>query len=134
MEQFGKPLAIILGLTALGVFINFVLAPLYKDALDVGAVWFVLNWFMAFAVVVALVTAFVDKRSADAGDTKTYIAASAAFYAAALLAVLYFSNWINELVVGYGETGDVRLVFWGLIDTLFVVLMARFSKRLWTAR
>ncbi len=136
MEQLGKPLAIILGLTALGVFINFVFAPFYADALDVGSIWFVLNWFMAFAVVVVLITAYVDKRSADAGesDARTYIAVNAAFYAAAVLAVLYFSNWINELVVGYGDTGDVRLVFWGLIDTLFVVLMARMSVRLWATR
>ena len=136
MEQFGKPLAVILGLTALGVFINFVFSPLYADALDVGSIWFVLNWFMAFAVFVALITAYVDKRSTDAsdGDVRTYIAANAAFYAAAVLAVLYLSNWINELVVGYGDTGDVRLSFWGLVDTLFVVLMTRMSVRLWTAR
>ena len=136
MEQFGKPLAFVIGLTALGVFINFVFAPFYADALDIGAIWFILNWFMAFAAIVALVTTYVDKRSADAGDgdARTYIAANAAFYAAAVLAVLYFSNWINELIVGYGDTGDVRLVFWGLIDTLFVVLMARISVRLWAAR
>ena len=136
MEQFGKPLAAILGLTAVGVFINFVFAPFYSDALDVGSIWFVLNWFMAFSVVVALITAYFDKRSADASgsDAKTYIAANAAFYAAAVLAVLYFSNWINELVVGYGDTGDVRLVFWGLIDALFVVLIARMSVRLWASR
>lgn len=136
MEQLRKPLAVILGLTALGVFINFVFAPFYGDLLDIESIWFVLNWFMAFAVIVALVTAFVDKRGADASnsDVRTYIAANAAFYAAAVLAVLYLSNWINELVVGGGNESDVRLVFWGLIDTLFVVLMARTSIRLWVAR
>ncbi len=136
MEQSGKPLAVILGLTALGVFVNFVFAPFYADVLDVESIWFVLNWFMTFAVIVALVTAYGDKRSADASasDAKTYIAANAAFYAAAVLAVLYLSNWINELVVGGGNEGDVRLFFWGLIDTLFVVLMARMSVRLWAAR
>ena len=136
MEQLGKPLAVILGLTALGVFVNFVFAPFYGDALDVESIWFVLNWFMTFAVIVALVVTYADKKSADAdnGDVRTYIAANAAFYAAALLAVLYFSNWINELVVGGGNEADVRLFFWGLIDTLFVVLMARMSVRLWAAR
>lgn len=136
MPQLGKPLAVILGLTALGVFINFVFAPFYGDALDVESIWFVLNWFMAFAVLVALVVTYADKKSADAsdGDARTYIAANTAFYAAALLAVLYFSNWTNELVVGGGNEGEVRLFFWGLIDTLFVVLMARMSVRLWAAR
>ena len=132
----GKPLAVILGLTALGVFVNFVFAPFYGEVLDVESIWFVLNWFMTFAVIVALITAYVDKRSADTSgnDARTYIAANAAFYAAAVLAVLYLSNWINELVVDGGNEGDVRLFFWGLIDTLFVVLMARMSVRLWAAR
>lgn len=136
MEQLGKPLAIVLGLITLGVLINFVFAPLYEDALDVESIWAVLNWFMTFAVLVTLVTTFVDKRSADANDSdaRTYIAVNAAFYAAAVLAVLYFSNWINELVVGGGNEGDVNLFFWGLIDTLFVVLMARMSVRFWAAR
>ena len=136
MEQLGKPLAVILGLTALGVLINFVFAPFYEDALDVESVWSVLNWFMAFAVVVALVVTYVDKKSADAdgSDARMYIAANTAFYAAAVLVVLYFSNWINELIVGGGNEGDVNLFFWGLIDTLFVVLIARMSVRLWAAR
>ena len=136
MEQLGKPLAIILGLTALGVFVNFVFAPFYGDALDVESIWFVLNWFMAFAVLVALVVAYADKKSADAdgGDARTFITANTAFYAAAVLAVLYLSNWTNELVVGGGNEGDVNLFFWGLIDTLFVVLIARMSVRLWAAR
>ena len=136
MEQLGKPLAVILGLTALGVFVNFVFAPFYGDALDVESIWFVLNWFMAFAVLIALVVTYADKKSADASDAdaRTYIAANAAFYAAAVLAVLFFSNWTNELVVGGGNEGEVNLFFWGLIDTLFVVLMARMSVRLWAVR
>lgn len=136
MEQLGKPLAVVLGLITLGVFINFVFGPLYSDAVDVESVWSVLNWFMAFAVIVALITTFGDKKGADASgtDAKAYIAANTAFYAAAVLAVLYFPNWINELAVGGGNEGDVALFFWGLIDTLFVVLIARTSVRLWAGR
>ena len=136
MEQLRKPLAVILGLIALGVFINFVFAPFYGDAVDVESIWSVLNWFMTFAVIVALIVTYVDKKSADAdgSDARVFITANTAFYAAAVLAVLYLSNWTNELVVGGGNEGDVRLFFWGLIDTLFVVLMARMSVRLWAAR
>ena len=55
METLRKPLAVILGLTAFAVLFHFVLSPFYEDVVESDDVWNVLNWFMALAVIVALV-------------------------------------------------------------------------------
>ena len=96
-------------------------------------VWNVLNWFMALAVIVALVLTYLAKRDAgtDSVDTNTYIRVNVGFYAAAALAILYFWNWFNELVVGGGSEGEVNGNFWVVIDTLYVILMTRVSVHLW---
>ena len=133
METLRKPLAVILGLTAFAVLFHFVLSPFYEDVVESGDVWNVLNWFMALAVIVALVLTYLAKRDAgtDSVDTNTYIRVNVGFYAAAALAILYFWNWSNELVVGGGSEGEVNGIFWVVIDTLYVILMTRISVHLW---
>ncbi|MDE2823600.1 MAG: hypothetical protein OXK79_08860 [Chloroflexota bacterium] len=127
METLRKPLAVILGLTAVAVLLHFVLSPFYDDVVESGDVWNVLNWFMAFGVIVALVLTYLAKR--DVGredDTNTYIRGNVGFYAAAALAILYFWNWFNELV-----TDDGSGTYWVLIDTIYVILVTRVSIHLW---
>ena len=132
METLRRPLAVIVGLTAVAVLFHFVLGPVYEDAVEGLDVWGVLNWFMAFGVIVALVVTFLAKRDAgsDDCDTNTYIAVNAKFYAAAVLAVLFFRNWVDEMAGG-GSDGDVNGNYWVLIDTLYVILMAWVSLHLW---
>ena len=133
MEMLRKPLAIIVGLTAVAVLVHFVLGPVYDDVVGSGDVWNVLNWFMAFGVIVALVVTFLAKRDAEArdSDTRTYIAVNAKFYTAAVLTVLFFRNWVDEMVGG-GSEGDVNGNYWVLINTLYVILMAWVSLHLWS--
>ena len=132
METLRKPLAVILGLTAFAVLFHFVLSPFYEDVIESHEVWNVLNWFMAFGVIAVLVLTYLAKR--DVGredDTNTYIRVNVGFYAAAALAVLYFWNWFNELVVGGGSEGEVNGNYWVLIDVLYVILVTRVSCHLW---
>ena len=132
METLRKPLAVILGLTAFAVLFHFVLSPFYEDVIEGHDVWNVLNWFMAFGVIVALVLTYLAKR--DVGredDTNTYIRVNVGFYAAAALAVLYFWNWFNELAVGGGSEGEINGNYWVLIDVLYVILITRVSVHLW---
>lgn len=127
MDALRKPLAIILGLTALAVLFHFVLTPFYEDAVESDDVWFILNWFMAFGVIVTLFLTYLAKK--DVGredDTNTYLRVNVGFYAAAALAVLFFWNWSMELVVGEGSG-----TYWPLIDTLYVILVTRVSIHLW---
>ena len=134
MEMLRRPLAVIVGLTAFAVLFHFVLGPVYEDVVESHDVWNVLNWFMAFGVIVALAVTFLAKRDAEADDcdTNTYITVNVKFYAAAVLTILYFWNWVNELVVGGGSEGEVNGNYWVLIDTLYVILMAWVSIQLWS--
>ena len=132
MDVLRKPLAVILGLTALAVLFHFVLSPFYKDVVESHDVWNILNWFMAFGVIVVLVVTYLAKKEVGRdSDTNTYLRANVGFYAAAALAILYFWNWFNELVVGGGSEGEVNGNFWVVIDVMYVILVARVSMRLW---
>ena len=133
MEALRKPLAIILGLTAFAVLFHFVLSPFYEDVIESHEIWNILNWFMAFGVIVVLiVTCMAKKAVGRESDTNTYLRANIAFYAAAAMAILYFWNWFNELVVGGGSEGEVNGNFWVVIDVMYVILVARVSMSLWS--
>ena len=134
MEMLRRPLAVVVGLTAFALLFHFVLGPVYEDVVESHEIWNVLNWFMALGVIVALVVTFLAKRDAETGgcDTNTYIRVNVKFYTAAVLAVLFFWNWVNELVVGGGSEGEVNGNYWVLINTLYVILMAWVSLHLWT--
>ena len=108
---------------------------LYRDVIESEDVWQPLNWFMAVGVLVALIVTYADKRAAvrDVADTNTYIRADVWFYAAAALTILFFWNWVNEMVVGGGSEGEVHLNFWATIDTVLPILMGRMSVQLWKA-
>ena len=128
MDALRKPLAIILGLTALAVFFHFAFSPFYEDVIESREIWNVLNWFMAFGVIVTLFLTYLAKK--DVGrddDTNTYLRVNMGFYTAAVLAILYFWNWFNELLVDEGGNGN----YWVLIDTLYVILVTRVSIHLW---
>ena len=133
MDMLKKPLAIILGLTAIVVLFHFLFEPLYEDSIDTGQVWDILDFFMAFSAVVALAATFADKRRVGSGENhsiKEYIAVNAAFYAAALLAIWLFWNWIDNITVGEVQS-DRRLIFWGFINPLFIIVTTVASVHLW---
>ena len=115
---------------AAAVLFHFVLSPFYEDAPDSLSLWHVLNWFMAFGVLIALAVTYLHKR--DTGpdaDTNTFVCVNAAFYAPAALAILFFWNWVDDLTVG--EDGQTRRLFWVIINTLFVLLLGVLSAHLW---
>ena len=132
MDAIRKPLAIILGLTAFAVLFHFVLSPFYEDVIESHDVWNILNWLMSFGVILALIVTYLAKKEVSReSDTNTYLRVNVGFYAAAALAILYFWNWFNELVVGGGSEGDVNGNYWVLINTLYVILITRVSIHLW---
>ena len=94
--------------------------------------FFMLNWFMAFGVLAALVITYLHKREVGAdSDTNSFICANAAFYAAAFLAILFFWNWFDDLTVGEDGQGQTRRNFWVVIDALFVIIVGAISTHLW---
>ena len=119
---------------AAAVLLHFVLSPFYEDALDSLSLWHVLNWFMAFGVLIALAVTYLHKRDtgpdADA-DTNTFVCVNVAFYAAAALAILFFWNWVDDLTVGEDGQSQTRRLFWVIINTLFVLLLGALSAHFW---
>ena len=118
-----------LGLIAVTVLVHFVFNPFYRGALEGESVWAVLNWFMAFGIIVAFITVIAAGRIAGTAATND----KPMFYAVTVLGILFFWNWFNELAVGGGNEGQVHGIFWVVVNTLFVVIMAKVSVELWSA-
>ena len=135
MDMLKRPLAVVLSLIAVAVLFNFWFSTFYEDSIDVDQVWYVLDWFMAFGVIVALVATYVRRRSlgADHSDnvSREYVCVNVAFYAAALLAIWFFWNWFDFLAASEDGQSQTGLDFWGFIDPLFIILMCGVSAHLW---
>ena len=133
MDTLKRPLAIVLAIIALAVAFHFIFSSFYTDSVNPNQVWEILDWFMAFAVVVALVVTYMQKRGIESGttDTNRFISVNAAFYAAAWLAIWFFWNWFDNLSLGEEPQGELRLTFWGFIDPLFIIVVGSVSARLW---
>ena len=132
METLRKPLALVLGLMAAVVLLHFVLSPFYEDALDVFAVWDALNWVMALGILIALAVTCVHRRNAGMdAETNVFICVNVAFYAAAVLAVLFFWNWFDNLTAGEDGQSQTRGFFWAIVNTMFVVLLGALGAHLW---
>lgn len=131
MDMLRKPVAVYLVLSALAVLLHFWLSPFYPDSWDVDAAWGVLNVLMAVGVVVTLAYTFSYKRGVSSDDgTLAHVCAYTAFYAATVLAVLFFWNWFDDLASG-GDQSDTRFIFWPIINTMYVVLMGTVGWHLW---
>ena len=133
MSSLKRLFAVALFLLAGAVGVNWMITPLYHPE----AVWAVLDWFMAAAVVVALIVNFsrnraVGCRAADGPLTCEYLGANVAFYASVALTVLFFSNWFSILKGGMSDSaGQTVAVMWPLIDTLVVLVAWATGCYLW---
>ena len=133
MDAVRRPLAVVLGLITLAVAFHFIFAAFYAEGVDVNQVWYILDWFMAFGVLVTLALSYVRKRNmtSDSVDDRTYLRGNVVFYSALWLAIWFFWNWFDYLAGGGEVQNDINLSFWGFIDPLFIILVGRVSVRLW---
>ena len=133
MDTIRRPLVVILGVITIAVAFHFIFSTFYPDSVDVGQVWDILDWFMAFAVLVTLVLAYMRKKNmtSDSMDAKTYIRVNVAFYSALWLAIWFFWNWFDNLASGAELQDDIHLTLWAFIDPLFIIVVGRLSVRLW---
>lgn len=130
-ETLKRPGSMYLGLTALTVLLHFWLNSFYPESWDVGTIWDVLAVFMAVGIVAALTHSWVHKRRlAPDASTLTQLWVHAAFYAAAVLAILFFWNWFDNMASA-GEQGQTQLNYWIVINTLYIVLSGTLSYHLW---
>ena len=135
--MLSKLLGVALGVIAVGVAAHFILDPFYEDAVNTGRMWNVVNWFMAFGVVVALIVNYLRKRALggsgpDGPTTREYMEVNLVFYVTIMLALWFFWNWFDDLTIGEGPQSDGRLLIWSVINPLFVVVAGITSLHLWS--
>ena len=131
-----KIVGIALGLICLGVLIHFIFNPLYAEGMDVGQMWSVANWFMAFGMVAAILFGIHQRMSAEgleANDPKR-ICAELMLYGIMALAILFFWNWVDDLASADEQQSQTRRNWWPLINAAFIVLMGYISDRLIRSR
>ena len=132
MDAIRKPLSVLLGVMALVVLFHFVLNPFYEDAVDPISVWHVLNWIMAVGIFITLVLTYIRRERLGADSATTmHICVNVAFYAAVVLAILFFWNWFDDLTAGEDGQSPTRGYYWVVINVTFVVLLGTVSARLW---
>lgn len=136
MDIVKRLLAAYLVAIATAVALHFIFASFYRDAVDTGQLWNILNWFMAVAVLVTLIVRYLgkvklDRQGSDGSVTRKYLEVNAALYLAAVLTIWFFWNWFDDLMVGADSQSDIRLILWAFIDPLFVLIVGTTGCRLW---
>ena len=121
-------------LTALAAALLLIVTPLIHDGSADYPLWKILNWFMAAGTVVILVVAFTARRAqgCDKIDTLERARVSLVFYGAIVLAMLFFWGWFWTLNPD-SETGEAvtsHLVYFPIMDALYVVLAVSVGRRL----
>lgn len=130
-----RGVALYLAATALAVAFLLMLTPVFHDGSPEYPAWQVLNWFMAAGVVVIMVAAVRAYRSFGDGerDTVGYLRSRLTSYGAVVLAMLFFWGWLWTLNPE-SETGGAvtsHLVYFPIMDALYVVLALSNARRLW---
>ena len=125
-------LAAALAVIAAGVALHTIFSAVYPDGADIGLMWDVVNFFMAFAIAVTLAARLGEKLSLDRGDgalSARHITVNLAFYASAMLALMFLWNWMDNFV--NPDQDQLRQYVWSFINPVFVVLAGATSIDLW---
>ncbi|MDE2836875.1 MAG: hypothetical protein OXL97_05110 [Chloroflexota bacterium] len=126
-------LSLYLMLVGLAVAVHFIVVPWYHPGGDEPyPIWELLDWFMAVAILIALVSSFIHKRRHDAGDGANlleHISVNATFYGMLGVGILFFWNWSHLL----RDSGDSDWLIWNFIDVALPLLLIAAGRRLWRA-
>ena len=138
MDMAKRILSVFLVATATAVALNLILTPVYHDGSSEYPIWKIINWFMAAAVVGTLVVGYQRRRALRSAEVRTveYLRTSLAYYGAIVLAMLFFWEWFWTLNPG-SETGEAvtsHMVYFPIVDSLFVVVALATGGHLWKGR
>ena len=130
-----KLLALLMLASAIVVTAHFLFSHFYPDDIDTGAIWNILNWFMAASILIALTYNFMRRRAANTGaGASDGMAANAAFYLTAVLALMFLWSWFAELASGDDDIGGTtRSITWVLVDSLYPVITAAAACHMWSS-
>ena len=119
-----RPLAVLLGLTATYALVHFVFNSLYDET---SLMLDILGYIMAVGVTCFLVLTYIHRRRSEEPN----LGAACAFYAAVVLAILFFGNWIDSLNDYVHLSEQTTNNVWTVVDVMFVVVGYTVSARLW---
>ncbi|MDE0319319.1 MAG: hypothetical protein OXI97_05505 [Acidimicrobiaceae bacterium] len=121
--NFSKAIAVYLKLVGAAVVINLCAYPFYREHQPENFdSWSVLNWFMASALLLTLVTTWLRRSAAGTHDRN----ARAMFIFAAAVTIPFVPNWFADVV-----DGSDNLIMWYLIDSAMPILLWMEGHRLW---
>ena len=135
MDLVKRILAVFLVATGIAAAVLLIATPLFHDGSPEYPLWKVLNWFMAAGVLIILVVACLRKhvRGADELIVTEYLRLNLVYYGAIALTMLFFWEWFWTLNPD-SETGGAvtsHIVYFPIMNSLFVVLTLSVGRRLW---
>ena len=135
MDLVKRVLAVFLVATGIAAAALLITTPLFHDGSPDYPVWKILNWFMAAGVLIVLVVAFLRKHVRDADEliVTEYLRLNLVYYGAIALTMLFFWEWFWTLNPD-SETGEAvtsHIVYFPIVDALFVALSLSVGRRLW---
>ena len=138
MEIARRLLGVFLVVIAIVVAINLMATPLYHDGSEDYPIWKIVNWFMAAGVVAVLIVNAMRKRAMGVGGTNEprvseYLRVNLTYYTTIILTILFFWEWFWTLNPD-SETGEAvtsHMVYFPIVDALFVVVCLATGRYLW---
>ena len=135
MELLKRGAAIYLFAVAAVIVAQMIISPFYRNVVDVGDIWHVMNWFMAASIIITLIVRTHDRiqldREGDSSVSRRYLETYAGLIVGGFLALLFFWNWGDESITSGGDASQINLIFWSVINPLFVVVTGLTGCRLW---
>ena len=135
MDMIKWTLAVFLVAMAVAVALNLILTPVYHDGSPEYPVWRIVNWFMAVGMLVALAVSYLRRRTLANGKASNleHVRASMTYYGAVVLTMVFFWGWFWTLNPD-SETGEAitsHIVYFPIVDALFVVVTLAVGRHLW---
>ena len=131
MSILVRAVAAYLVLVGAAIAVNFVLTPVYHPGGDEPfTLWEILNWFMAAAIVLTLVSSYAYKRRIDGDESanlRCYIEANTVFHVTFVVFLLFFWNWFSNLSPNNEPDGQV----WTVVDTVMPIVTGVTGIRMW---
>ena len=148
--------AVYVSLVGFAVMVHFIVVPLYHPGRgEPYDVWSVLNYFMAAAILIALVASGIAKYRHDAtidADAVAHITVNVIFYSVLAVGIFFFWNWasvrsaddiiianlpdfsgipiVNDLFSNNLSGGN--LLIWNFIDIALPVILFAAGRQLWS--
>ncbi len=148
--------AVYVSLVGFAVMVHFIVVPLYHPGRgEPYDVWSVLNYFMAAAILIALVASGIAKYRHDAtidADAVAHITVNVIFYSVLAVGIFFFWNWasvrsaddiiianlpdfsgipiVNDLFSNNPSGGN--LLIWNFIDIALPIILFAAGRQLWS--